>query len=107
MDEVEAERDTTEVLIEAGFEESLQPGEARNGDDEEDGGPEEVEPLVVKDGLWLEEREVVPARRVAEVGHVAVLGGHAPEVDAAAEEDVRDSGFVRLDFVQETRKVVI
>ncbi|KFY20011.1 hypothetical protein V493_07768, partial [Pseudogymnoascus sp. VKM F-4281 (FW-2241)] len=83
VDEVEGVGDAPEVEIEAHLEEALEPRHLRHRRHHGHGREEEVEPLVVEDGLRLEEGEVVPPVRRAEDCYVRTVrrdaAEHAPE----------------------------
>ena len=106
VDEVQRVGDAAEPLVGGGLEEALEPGEARDGGDEEGRRPEEEEPLVVEDGLGLEEGEVVPAADLADLGDLVVVRGHAAQVDADDEQVVEDELLEGLEAGEEAGQVV-
>ena len=90
MHQVQRKRDAAEVLAEARLEEAFQHGDALDRSNQEHARPEQIKPLVVVDGLRLEEREVVPSGRLGQV--VDVLGVHryAAQVKADDKQRVED-----------------
>ncbi|KFZ13663.1 hypothetical protein V502_06497 [Pseudogymnoascus sp. VKM F-4520 (FW-2644)] len=106
VDEVEGVRDAPEVQVKAHLEEALQPRHMRHRRHHRHGREEEIEPLVVEDGLRLEEGEVVPPARLAEDADVGAVGRHAPEVQADDEEVEEDEFLPRLEEGEEVRELV-
>ncbi|KFY90042.1 hypothetical protein V500_05320 [Pseudogymnoascus sp. VKM F-4518 (FW-2643)] len=106
VDEVEGVRDTPKVQVKSHLEEALQPRHVRHRRHHRHGREEEVEPLVVEDGLRLEEGEVVPPARLAEDADVGAVGRHAPEVQADDEQVEEDEFLPRLEEGEEVRELV-
>ncbi|EAQ87595.1 hypothetical protein CHGG_04214 [Chaetomium globosum CBS 148.51] len=107
VDEVERVRDAAEELAEARLEEAPQPGNARDARHDHVAREEEVEPLVVEDGLRVEERQVVPPPAPPQVRDLPRPRRHAGEEHADDEEVVVDEGLVWLQSAEPPREVAV
>ena len=85
MNKVESVRDSSEVLAEAGLEKALEPRNAWYSEDDEDCCPEAVEPSEVPKSLWLEEREIIPSRRLPEMWQIVCDRWDPAEVEGQEE----------------------
>lgn len=82
VDHVQGIRDAAKILAEARLEEALEPADARRRQHQQRRGPEEIEGLVVEDGLGRQEGQEIPSTSPSELVDVTVERGYTTEKEA-------------------------